>query len=218
MIFDVDGTLVSLKVDLEKLRLTTKQQLVKMGFDVSFMEGNNLHTQEIIDRARAQVEAGGVKVSFESFRAALSAALDDIEMEWNFRAEPIPGTVGVLDRLRAENVKLATLTNSGRAPSQWLLRRHDLLRQFDFTLSRDDVPALKPSPDGILKAISLMGLPRHEVVYVGDSVIDVRAARGAGIKVASVTTGRYTYERLRSEGSDYIMGSLDELLDLVKTS
>src|SRR5271169_3664094 len=121
LIFDVDGTLVSLKVDLEKLRSTTARELVKMGFDISFMDGSNLNTQEIIDRARQQVESGRVKANFESFRMALNAALDAIEMEWNAMAEPIPGIADVLVRLRADHVKLATLTNSGRIPSDWLL-------------------------------------------------------------------------------------------------
>ena len=215
LIFDVDGTLVSLKVDGEKLRSTTTRELVRMGFDISFMDGSSLHTQEVIDRAREQIESGSVKIKFELFRAALNEALDSVEMDWNALAEPIQGTPELLDRLRAKNVKLATLTNSGRAPSEWLLRQHDLLRHFDFTLSRDEVTALKPSPEGVLKALDLMGLPKDEVVYVGDSIIDVRAAKAAGIKVASVTTGRYSHERLRNEGSDYILDSLSELLDLV---
>jgi phosphoglycolate phosphatase len=214
-IFDVDGTLVSHKVDGEKLRSTTSRELVRMGFDISFMDGNNLNTQEIIDRAREQIESGSVKIKFELFRAALNEALDALEMDWNALAQPIPGTNELLDRLRAKDVRLATLTNSGRAPSEWLLRQHDLLRRFDFTLSRDDVTKLKPSPDGVLKALDLMGLPKDEVVYVGDSVIDVKAAKAAGIKVAGVTTGRYSHERLQNEGSDYIMDSLSELLDLV---
>lgn len=216
LIFDVDGTLVNLKVDGEKLRSTTARELVKAGFDASFMDGHSFNTQEIIDRVRQQAESGRANVNFQSFRSALNAALDAVEMDWNALAEPIPGAVEILVRLRAAEVKLATLTNSGRAPSDWLLRRHDLLRHFDFTLSRDDVAALKPSPDGLIKAVALMGLPKEEVIYVGDSVIDVRAARGAGIRVASVTTGRYTRERLQDEGTDYIMGSLAELLDLVK--
>ncbi|MGD0637086.1 MAG: HAD family hydrolase [Nitrososphaerales archaeon] len=215
LIFDVDGTLVSLKVDVEKLRATTARELARAGFDSSSMDTDRLHTQEVIDRARQQVESGAVKVEFEPFRAALFAALDELEMSWNVLAEPIQGTGEVLDRLRAGNVKLATLTNSGRVPSDWLLKKHDLYRRFDFTLTRDDVPALKPSPDGLLMALKVMGLPKEEVVYVGDSVIDVKAAKGAGIKVASVTTGRYTHERLRSEGSDYILGSLSALLELV---
>lgn len=217
MIFDVDGTLVSLKVDLEKLRSTTARELVRAGFDMSSMDVNALHTQEIIDRARQQVESGRVKVNFQSFRVDLNAALDQVEMEWNALAEPVPAAAEVLERLRAANIKLATLTNSGRKPSDWLLRRHDLLRHFDFTLTRDDVTALKPSPEGILQAIALMRLPREDVVYVGDSVIDVKAARAAGVRVASVTTGRYTHERLQNEGSDYIMRSLSGLLDFVKS-
>jgi len=218
LIFDVDGTLVSLKVDIEKLRSTTARELVRMGFDTSFMDGGNLHTQEIIDRARQQVESGRVKADFSAFRRALNGALDAIEMEWNALAEPIPGTSEVLARLRDSNVRLATLTNSGRRPSDWLLTRYDLLRYFDFTLTRDDVPALKPSPDGLRKAVELMGLPVDEVVYVGDSVIDVRAARAAGVRVTSVTTGRYSPERLRTEGSQSVIGSLSELLDLVRRS
>jgi len=215
LIFDVDGTLVSLKVDVEKLRSTTARELVKAGFDLSSMDVTSLHTQEVIDRARRLVESGSVKVHFESFRVALFAALDEVEMDWNSRAEPIQGTGEVLDRLRSANVKLATLTNSGRSPSEWLLRRHDLLRRFDFTLTRDEVSALKPSPDGLLEAVGMMGLPKNEVVYVGDSIIDVKAAKGAGVRVASVTTGRYTHERLLTEGSDYILSSLSGLLDLV---
>src|SRR5208282_5438018 len=128
----------------------------------------------VIDRARQQAESGTVRVDFGSFRTALFAALDDLEMSWNALAEPIEGTAEVLDRLRSSDVKLATLTNSGRVPSDWLLKRHDLHRHFDFTLTRDDVAALKPSPDGLLKAVRLMGLPKTEVIYVGDSVIDVK--------------------------------------------
>ncbi len=215
LIFDVDGTLVTLTVDREKLLSATTVTLQRMGFDTSFVEGDNLTTQDIIETARQQVEEGKVKTTFESFRTSLNATLDSVEMDWNARAVPIAGTADVLKRLKAANVKLATLTNSGRVPSDWLLRKHDLHGLFDFTLTRDDVPALKPRPDGIVKAMAMMGLPREEVIYVGDSIIDVRAARAAGIKVASVTTGRYTYEKLRGEGTDYIMGSLSELLDMV---
>jgi phosphoglycolate phosphatase len=215
LVFDVDGTLVTLKVDGDRLRATTSGELARMGFDVSFMSEGNMYTQDIIDRVKAQVESGAVSADFEVVKANLNRALDSLEMEWNAQAEPIQGTDSVLARLKSRSIKLATLTNSGRAPSEWLLRKHGLLGYFDFTLSRDDVSAMKPRADGMIKAISMMGLPREEVLYVGDSVIDVRAAKAAGLKVVSVTTGRYPVERLTKEGSDFIMSSLDELLVLV---
>lgn len=217
LIFDVDGTLVTLKVDRAKLHSATSRVLRDFGFDLSFMEEDKLTTQEVIEGAKRQVEEGGVDSSFEDFRASLNAALDSIEMEWNALAQPIAGAAEVLAKLKADGVKLATLTNSGRTPSDWLLKKHDLHRLFDFTLTRDDVPALKPRPDGIVMAMGMMGLPKREVFYVGDSVIDVQAARGAGVKVASVTTGRYTHERLMKEGTDFILSSVSELLDLVRS-
>ncbi|MDG6925679.1 MAG: HAD family hydrolase [Nitrososphaerota archaeon] len=215
LIFDVDGTLVSLKVDGARLRSTTSSALSRLGFDVSFMGEGNMYTQDIIDRAKLQVESGAVKVDFESVKATLNRALDELEMDWNAQAEPIHDTVKVLAKLRSSSVKLATLTNSGRAPSDWLLRKHGLYEYFDFTLSRDEVPAMKPRADGMLKAVSMMGLPREQLLYVGDSVIDVRAARAADLRIASVVSGRYTHERLREEGCDYVLDSLSDLLKIL---
>lgn len=215
IVFDVDGTLVSLKVDGEKLKTTTSRELMRFGFDVSFMNEGNMYTQDVIDRARQMVENGIVKADFTVVRSSLNKALDDLEMDWNSRAEPIPGVAEVLAGLKSSSVKIATLTNSGRVPSEWLLRKYGLFGYFDFTLTRDDVPAMKPHADGMLTAISRMGLPKERVLYVGDSVIDVKAAKKAEIKIASVITGRYTAERLHEEGSDYILNSLSELSKLV---
>jgi len=215
LIFDVDGTLVSLKVDVERLRSTTSRELTRMGFDMSYLNEGRHYTQDVIDRAKLEAETGLVHADFEVVRSNLNKALDDLEMDWNAQAQPIEDTPEVLGRLRSRSIRLATLTNSGRVPSDWLLRKHGLLGYFDFTLTRDDVPAMKPRADGMLKAISMMGFDREELLYVGDSVIDVLAARAAGLRIASVTTGRYTIEKLKQEGSDYIIGSLSELLTLL---
>lgn len=215
LIFDVDGTLVSLKVDGERLRSTTSRELSRMGFDVSFMSEGNLYTQDVIDRAKRQVETGAVNADFEVVRSSLNKALDELEMGWNAQAEPIEGTGATLARLKSSSIKLATLTNSGRAPSDWLLKKHGLFGYFDFSLTRDDVPAMKPRADGMLKAISMMALTPDELLYVGDSIIDVRAAKAAGLKIAAVTTGRYPIERLTQEGSDYVISSLSELVGFI---
>jgi phosphoglycolate phosphatase len=216
VIFDVDGTLVSLKVDGERLRTTTSKELARLGFDVSFILPAGMYTQDIIDAARVQVENGLVKTDFEIARTSLNKVLDELEMEWNSQAEPIEDSARVLAKLKAGSIKLATLTNSGRAPSDWLLRKHGYFDFFDFTLSRDEVVAMKPRADGMVKAIHMMGLPKEQLLYVGDSVIDVRAAKAAGLKIAAVTTGRYQEERLADEGSDYVIRSLSEILELIR--
>jgi phosphoglycolate phosphatase len=214
VIFDVDGTLVTLNVDGDKLRTTMAMELDKLGFDISFMDGGG-YTQEIIDQAKLQVDLGTVKADFEGVKLVLYRALDALEMQWNAQSVPIPGVVETLTLLRRRGLVLATLTNSGRAPSDWLLKKHDLLRYFDHTFTRDDVPFMKPRPESLTFAVSEMGVEKEDVLFVGDSVVDVRAARAAGVRMASITSGRYSAERLRGEGSDLIVESLAEVVDLV---
>lgn len=213
VIFDVDGTLVTMNVDGDRLRTTMAEELGKLGFDISFMVRAG-YTQEIIDGARQQIDVGTVEADFEGVKSTLYRALDALEMEWNARSEPVSGVVDTLARLRQRGLLLATLTNSGRAPSDWLLKKHDLLRYFDYTFTRDDVPFMKPRPESVLHAISQMGVKKEDVLLVGDSVVDVRAARAAGVRVAAIPSGRYTADRLRAEGSES-MNSLSYVLNLV---
>ncbi len=57
-----------------------------------------------------------------------------------------------------------------------------------------------------------------EVLYIGDEVRDIDAARKAGVKVATVTWGFHTAEFLRSGSPDYVISEARELLELVKGS
>lgn len=214
-IFDVDGTLVTLNVDGDKLRTAMGEELNRLGFDISFIQAGG-YTQDIIDKAKLQIELGDVEADFENVKATLYRVLDELELRWNEKSEPIDGVAEVLTglRRREKGVKLATLTNSGRAPSELLLRKYDLLKHFDYTFSRDELPYMKPRPEAVLHALATMGVPKDDALCIGDSVVDVRAAKGAGVRIASVVTGRYSAERLRAEGADYVVGSLSEILDL----
>jgi phosphoglycolate phosphatase len=218
LIFDVDGTLVTLNVDGEKLRTTMAEELDKLGFDISFIQTGG-YTQDIIDKAKLQVDVGDVEADFETVKSTLYRVLDELELQWNARSEPIEGIAEVLAGIKRthKGIKLATLTNSGRVPSQMLLKKYDLLKYFDYAFSRDELPFMKPRPEAMSHALSVMGVKKEDALYVGDSVVDIRAAKGAGLKIASVVTGRYSAERLRSEGPDYILDSVSEVLKLLSS-
>jgi phosphoglycolate phosphatase-like HAD superfamily hydrolase len=88
-------------------------------------------------------------------------------------------------------------------------------RYFHRSFTRDDLPVMKPRPEGISTALKELGLGKGEVLYVGDSPTDIMASRAAGIRIASVATGRYDVEALRKLGPDYTLGSLSELEGLI---
>ena len=74
---------------------------------------------------------------------------------------------------------------------------------------------MKPRPDGLLDAAKLLELEPKDILYVGDSVLDIEAARQAGIKCVSIPTGLYTSETLRKLSPDFVMDTMQDLEEFV---
>lgn len=214
MIFDIDGTLVTFKFDVLGTRSALLTELGRMGFSTEGLAMTS-PTQRIVDAVRDQIQRGEVRADFPSTRDRLYSILDRFEEESSRTAVLFPGTIETLRTLRERSVRLGILTNSGRRAAMPLIARCSLGQFFQFVLCRDDVDAMKPSPDGIHKALAVMGLPRDAVSYVGDSPYDIMAAKRANLRVISVATGNYDAQRLKSEGADLVIGSLSELPDLL---
>ena len=220
IIFDLDGTLISLHVDGAAFRREIAKELTQSGFRIDFNEANykGLYVQNMLDVARSQMEQGIVKGEYEQVRMRTFRALDTLEVEWIQHSRLLPGAEAILSRLRSEGnvpITLALLTNSGRAATTYAMETLGFKRYFERTFTRDDLPVMKPRPEGITAALKALRLHEGEVLYVGDSPTDIVAARGAGVRIASVASGRYDVEALRKLGPDYALGSLSELEGLV---
>ncbi|HEV2227079.1 MAG TPA: HAD family hydrolase [Nitrososphaerales archaeon] len=212
VIFDIDGTLVTFRFDVQGTRKALLGELTARGFETAGL-GLVTPTQQIIDAARSQAPSGKPE-AFEELRLRIYDILDEFELESVESAIVFPGTRECLDSLRAKGVRMAVVTNSGRKAALKALGRAGLLDFFEFVLTRDDTETMKPRPEGLLKATSMLGLPADSVYYVGDSPYDIAAAKNAGIKVVSVATGNYSIEHLRDEGADRVISSITELRDV----
>ncbi len=190
------------------------QELSKRGFDTAGLDMTT-PIQAMIDSAREQVESGKVRAKFDEVRARLYSILDASEMESSPSTSVFPGTRETLDYLRSRSVRLGVLTNSGRRAAAEILRSAGLQDCFEFVLCREDVTMMKPRPDGLVKAISMLGMPKDRIFYVGDSRYDIIAAKHAGLRVVAVPTGNSDEAKLREEGADYVISSISELPGLL---
>lgn len=220
IIFDLDGTLISLHVDGAAFRKGIADELARGGFRMDLIDATSkgLYVQDILDRAKAQVESGLVDVDYESVKAKTFQVLDALELEWIRHSRLLPGAEDILSRLSGEGevpITLALLTNSGRPATKFALESLGFERYFRRSFTRDDLPVMKPRPEGITSALKTLGLGLSEVLYVGDSPTDIMATRGAGIRIASVASGRYDVEALRKLGPDYTLSSLSDLETLL---
>ncbi len=59
-------------------------------------------------------------------------------------------------------------------------------------------------------------IPPDQVFVIGDTILDIAAARRAGFRVAAVATGGGTYEQLAAASPDFLMETLLEGFDWLK--
>ncbi len=107
----------------------------------------------------------------------------------------------------------AVLSNKREAYSCEILEGLGISHYFNAIWGSDSVREKKPSPAAIFDLLEKFSVSREEAAIVGDSNYDVEAGKAAGIKIISVTYGFRSREFL--EGSDYIIDSFDELLDVI---
>jgi len=213
-VFDVDGTLVAFKFDVVGARKAIISELSNRGFDTSRLN-TTTPIQTMIDAAWEQIESGRRRASFDEVRSAIFSILDLSEMATSNEAGAFPGARETLEYLKSRRVRLGVLTNSGRKAAIAILKRAGLQSCFEFVLCREDVASMKPEPDGITKAVSLFGLAKDEVVYVGDSKYDIIAAKEAGVRIIAISSGNYGKEVLMAEGADYVIPEIAELPEVL---
>jgi len=79
----------------------------------------------------------------------------------------------------------------------------------------DDAPRKKPAPDALFLCADLLGTPAAACVYIGDTCIDVRAAKAAGMRCVAVAQ---TFPAERLQEADVVRESVAdvELADLTQ--
>lgn len=132
--------------------------------------------------------------------------LEARENEAAVNSELNHGVRELLDALRARGIRTALVTNSNRRAVALVLRKHGL--DFDVLLSRED-GEIKPSADLIEKAVERLGLPKEELVVIGDGRYDLEASRRAGVSFILLKHPDYPLEH------DPMVGSLAEVPDLI---
>ena len=108
-----------------------------------------------------------------------------------YRKTPRPGAVELVTQLLDSGVPVGVVTSTLSQPAAEDLARCGFPVERLFTVQgADRSPAHKPDPavfDHALAQLRCLGIRR--VSYVGDAVMDARAAAGAGLDFVAVTTG-----------------------------
>jgi len=127
-----------------------------------------------------------------------------------------PGVTEGLEKFKAQGLKLACITNKAEAFALPLLERSGLLRHFEAVVSGDMLPRHKPDPMQLVWACGRFDIRPHQMLLIGDSLNDAKAARAAGCPVFIVPYGYNEGEDVRNLDCDAIVSSLEDAADRLK--
>ena len=124
----------------------------------------------------------------------------------------IPGIAEILPEMRARASAFGVLTSNATANVDLFLRANGLREYFDFISSTSKLTGKSKHLRAIQKTCSLRA---QEMLYVGDEIRDIKAAKKAAIPIAAVTWGFNSTESLKTENPEHIISDPAELLGLV---
>ena len=117
------------------------------------------------------------------------------------RTKPYPGIIEMLDTLEAEGIAFAIASNKYQEGTEILVKK--LLDRYSFIriLGQRENKPIKPDPEIIDEAMSaLPGIKAEEVIYCGDSDVDMQTGTNAGVRTIGVAWGFRTREELAAYG------------------
>jgi len=210
VLFDLDGTLLDTVADITAAlngALAEQLAVALSESEVRTLIGRGVPS--LIERALARVP-GGESADAGRLLERYHAHYEQIQRSGRMRTRPFPGVARGLAELHSLGLKIAIVTNKPDKASGDLLKRLRLEHWID-ELVGGDSGYRKPEPQPLLLACKRLGVSPGEAVMVGDSLIDVLAARAAGIRVLCVPYGYNEGEDPRTLPCDGFVESIDEL-------
>ena len=128
--------------------------------------------------------------------------------------EAFPGVVKTLKTLKEQGLTLTIASSRSRNSLTELTRDMGIADYISYLIGADDVKEAKPKPEPVLKTLAAMQFAASETLVVGDMAVDIQMGANAGAKTCGVTWGNGSREDLNEAGADYIIDSMEELIDI----
>ncbi len=116
----------------------------------------------------------------------------------------------VLQTIKRFGVKSALFTGKGKQTTQITLEECHIEQYFECLVTGSDVNEHKPSSEGLQIIMDRLGLHPSEMLMVGDAVVDVAAARAAGVQMAAAVWDSYGKEAVLQLKADFVFHTVHE--------
>lgn len=214
VIFDLDGTLLN---TIDDLGNAANHALAECGFPTHalsaypYFVGNGI--TRLIERVlpedyRTEAEVNRVRATFITY---YNNHLTDF-------TKPYPGIVELLESLTLRNIHVAVASNKYQEGVEKLITH--FFPNIPWSAVEGQKPDLptKPDPSIVFEILAKAPTPKADVLYIGDSGVDMTTARRACVESVGVSWGFRPIKELRDNYADHIVNSPSEILQIALTN
>ena len=211
VIFDLDGTLLN---TIEDLGNAANYALSQNGYPTHslasypFFVGNgvrNLIRKALPDDMRTD--------------SIIESLLKDFKEYYNEHntdcTKPYDGIEELLRNLRDNGVKIAVASNKYQQATEKIIAHYFGDIDFVAVYGQREGVNVKPDPSVVFSILSDAKVPKSEVLYVGDSGVDMETARRACVDSVGVIWGFRSEKELNEYHADMIVNKASDIFDIV---
>ena len=201
IIFDLDGTLLNTIADLAQ---STNHALQTLGYHThpeaayNFMVGNGIN--KLFERALPEGEK-----SEENVLRVRKVFIPYYDVHNADKSRPYPDIPELLQQLQGEGMQLAVASNKYQAATEKLIVHYFPEIRFVAVFGQREGISVKPDPRIVHDILAITRTNKEDVLYVGDSGVDMQTAANAGVTACGVTWGFRPRMELESFHPEHIV-------------
>lgn len=212
-IFDLDGTLTN---TLDSLLFSVNEMMKELGLPEITREQCRMYVgngAKVL--VRKALESAGVREE-EYFDKAFRTFQRIFDQNCTYHVRPYKGIVSLLAGLKAQGMKLGVLSNKPDRQAVHVVQEIFGDRAFDLVRGQREGVPRKPDPAALLEMADNLKSGLSEVIYIGDSEVDIKTGQAAGVKTILVSWGFRSTEDLIKAGAEQIVDSVQEIFEITK--
>lgn len=209
VIFDLDGTLLN---TINDLGISCNYALETLGYPTHalaaypFMVGSGV--RRLIERAQPDASPEEVDKLIKVFKEYYNEHDTDT-------SHPYDDIHNLLRTLVDRGIAVAVASNKYQEAVTHIIGHFFPDIPFVAVEGQTEGRGVKPDPSIVFYILNRHPTPKSEVLYVGDSAVDMETARRACIESVGVTWGFSPVSHLRNAFADHIVSSPSEILNFV---
>jgi phosphoglycolate phosphatase len=212
IIFDLDGTLVN---SLEDIANAMNSVLIDLDYPTHSYE----EYQYFIGSGLRNLVSKSLPVYHNDetqIERCYQLMVEVYSDKCTYQTKPYNGIVELLDYLIAHNIKLSVFSNKSDELTKKIVAAL-FPGYFNPVVGLSIESLKKPNPFEAMKISKTLGLQPEEMIFVGDSGIDMQTATNANMFAVGVSWGYRPEEELIANGANQILKHPFDLIQILKT-